>query len=53
MAEIVAKRLVEHFERPGLVVMKRPRMTGRLRSQRPSVGLTVGPSKELFHKLVI
>jgi hypothetical protein len=29
MAEIVAKRLVEHFERPGLVVMKRPRMTGR------------------------
>jgi hypothetical protein len=28
MAEIVAKRLVEHLERSGLVVMKRPPMIG-------------------------
>jgi hypothetical protein len=28
MAEIVAKRLAEHLERSGFVVMKRPRMTG-------------------------
>ncbi len=28
MAEIVAKRLMEHLERPGLVVMKRPAQIG-------------------------
>ncbi len=28
MAEIVAKRLVEHFERPGFVVAKRPAEIG-------------------------
>ena len=30
MAEIVAKRLVEHLERAGFVVMKRPRQILRL-----------------------
>ncbi len=28
MAEIVAKRLVEHFERPGFVVVKQPAEIG-------------------------
>jgi hypothetical protein len=28
MAEVVAKRLVEHLERAGFVVMKRPPLTG-------------------------
>jgi hypothetical protein len=32
MAEIVAKRLVEHLERSGFVVMKRPAIGAVLRS---------------------
>jgi hypothetical protein len=39
MAEIVAKRLVEHLERSGFVVMKRPPAIGRQRSGE-GLGLT-------------